>query len=415
MNPTSDDSESSTAASHSHVHREVILTRAEPTVMTEFIMNYYKQGDRSFIKIPVSEGYERTFLHRQQLPVLKRIVLFLLQQQVINHPEMYTNFESLSDKDGSMGREILLNTLFQEPAEVIEMAFEIVGRVQFKDAMRDRKKKQNAMVLKMKLGVADIKEPKDSKDMNDKLSTDNEADTFNFKAISHPTTSTDESDDVSEFPFEYTIKKLRDVVDKTTEAGKEGLTYEFVSSGNAWVPVRLHAKVSTTVNDPEVYVTHPVRTINGQLDHMMEDIQPLCGPKISEFFEHTSKEVGRVAFETQEDRLELARDRREICMYKPNALRVKDLIQKRLNKEFYEMPLPDNEDVSVKQSHEDSTKQHAEQKKSAQISAKYYEDMNEPFPGWLTQRLSEIAQREKMQPASTPEVASTPDEHKIEA
>jgi hypothetical protein len=302
--------------------------------------------------VPVSDGYERAFLQKQQLGTLKRITLFLLQQHVIANPDMYVNFEKLRDTDGSMGREILLTTLFQEKREVLEMAFEIINRVQYADSLRQQAKKQAEMLKSMDkktTGTGDAAAPSAADKPASKGATGQ-------GAIATPSNAAE---------YVASLEKLRETVDRTVAVGKKAAFVEIAMSGNDGQPVHVHGKLSTVENDPTVYVTYPQRRVNGKVDHAVNDIQPLCGSKITEFFQTTSKEEGAVQHENESDRLELGRFRREMCLYNPDDIKVQE---KRLDGDFYNKPMPDNTQIAMRESQE-------ARKKEVDTRAKFEDDL----------------------------------------
>jgi len=292
--------------------KHVGLTSDLMQVTASYPRTYWSKGEKVIIQIPVSTGFQKGFLQLQQLHMLKKIVLFLLQQQVISRPDMYSHFERLQDRDGSMGREILLYTLFHEPPSVIEMAYEIISRVQYKTIIKANAKSQKELI--------------------DKIS--------NNKIEEGVATEANEVD------TEIIYKKVIDILRQSpsTEQGRQSQFFKLPKQSRTdYRPIDIHGQLSTVHNDSEVYATYPTRLVKGMWDHGLNDIQPLCGSSISSFFSKTAKADGPENFKYADEREQLSVFRREICMYKPSDIDIEDIIAKRLDKTFYDKPMPDNE------------------------------------------------------------------------
>jgi hypothetical protein len=321
---------------------QVVLTSNEMLMPGTFDRTVYTTGKRNTIKVPVSMGWQKAFLHRQKLPMLKRIALFLLQEQVVQIPELYGDLDKMKDGDGSMSREILLNNLFHESDAVIDMAYEIINRVQYEEVLEAKKKRYAKDLATLSKSGAKSKN-ETSASVND--------DGDNTDSIHGGATPTSLDAEPHQVTYTRTLDRLRAEARMNSKLEGKSEFVKLPDVGRLRQRVVLHGKVSAQGNDPSVYVTYPSRIVNGAWDHSLNDVQPLCGPSITNFFAKTAKATGAEMFQNEEDRFALASARREICMYDATDIDVDALIRQRLDEEYYNKPMPDNEalaDAAVK-------------------------------------------------------------------
>lgn len=318
---------------------------------------------------PVSTGFQRAYLQSLQLYDLKRIVLFLLQENLISRPDMFRRFEEVKELDGSNGREILIHTLLHEPPPVIEMAYELVSRVQPEGSFQRKKAKAKNDVESL-LNNAAAKKKKTNKSEGE----DDDADADALSPTSEAASPSSGAPDLRQhIAFQQMLPAIREQArtdwlaahpggassSSVTPEDEELFADAVESKAISAFKIRMEGKLSALENDPDVYVKWPrvhMPPPHGEVaDADKESVvglvaKPvkLCGEQISHLMSNLAKAEGGDYGEFEDERQELGHKRRELCMFDPTLpLNIANIIRLRLDPTFYDKKNPFEENMAL--------------------------------------------------------------------
>jgi hypothetical protein len=321
---------------------------------------------------PVSTGFQRAYLQSLQLYDLKRIVLFLLQEHLMTRPDMFRRFEECKELDGSSGREILIHTLLHEPAQIIEMAYELVSRVQPEGSFERKKAKAKRDVDALLAKAAKKKKKKKKQEDIDEVTGEGSEPLDPVSKEEAPTAAT-ATDLRQHIAFQQLLPAIREQARAdwlaahpggsstvTTAKDEDEFAEAMESKAASAFKIHMEGKLSALDNNPDVYMKWPRihmppahgETANPDKDEAVVGLvsRPvkLCGEQVNHLMSNLSKAQGADFGEFEDERQELGHKRRELCLFDPTLpLDIANIIRLRLDPTFYDKKNPFEENMAL--------------------------------------------------------------------